>query len=69
MFKSLDEAKDKCRGFLLGTAIGDAMGVPFEGLPPLDNISEEKLFNDFVVFPINHRFLQALPVMIPSLPL
>jgi len=51
MFKSLDEAKDRCWGFLLGTAIGDAMGVPFEGLPPLKNISEEELFSDFVALP------------------
>ncbi len=49
--KSFDEAKDKCRGFLFGTAIGDAMGVPFEGLPPLDNISEEELFHDFIALP------------------
>ena len=48
MLRSLDETKDRCQGFLLGSAIGDAMGVPFEGLPPLDNISEEELFHDFV---------------------
>jgi len=47
----LDEAKDRCRGFLLGTAIGDAMGVPFEGLPPMDHISEEDLFQDFAALP------------------
>lgn len=56
MFKSLDEAKDRCLGFLLGTAIGDAMGVPFEGLPPLKSISEEELFNEFIALPDDSSF-------------
>ncbi len=41
MFKSLDETKDRCQGFLLGTAIGDAMGVPFES-------KNERLFENII---------------------
>jgi len=41
VFKSLGEAKDKCRGFVLGTAIGDAMGVPFES-------KNERLFENII---------------------
>jgi len=56
VFKSLDESKDRCRGFLLGTAIGDAMGVPFEGLQPFENISEEELYNSFIALPDSSFF-------------
>ena len=56
ILKSLGKWQDKCEGFLIGTAIGDAMGVPFEGLPPLENISREELFNDFVALPDESSF-------------
>ena len=47
MFKSLGEAKDKCRGFLLGVAIGDTMGVPFES-------KNERLFENIIKAETGH---------------
>jgi len=49
----IEEIKTKCRGFLLGTAIGDAMGVPFEGLPPIYNVPVEEFWKGFVSMPDN----------------
>lgn len=42
--------KDRIRGVLLGTAVGDVLGLPFEGISPL---RAKRLFPG----PLRHRFL------------
>ena len=43
--------KDRCRGFLIGTAIGDAMGVALEGLPPIEDIPHKEFWKGFIPLP------------------
>ncbi len=51
MAESLDGFEDRCRGFLIGTAVGDAMGVPLEGRPPCEGIAPDTFWDGFLPLP------------------
>lgn len=43
--------RDRCRGFLIGTAVGDAMGVPLEGTAPCPDIEPDTYWDGFLPIP------------------